>query len=234
MKNIAIILAGGTGKRMGDVNLPKQFLELCGTPIIILTLQNILNSELFERVYVAVHPSWREYLAELLKNHALHGIGIVNGGGERNDSIENALDALKTDGANDDDIVLIHDAVRPFITKELLANAIAHTSKHGAAVAVVPVKDTMVISNNGVATDIPDRSKIFHGQAPDSFKFALIYNAIKSLTPAQKREITGTSQICSHKNIPIHTFLGDERNIKITTITDLFLAKAIFREFYEQ
>lgn len=80
---------------------------------------------------------------------------------------------------------------------------------------------------------MPDRDKIYHGQAPDSFKFSIIYNALKSLTSDEKQSITGTAQICAKNNIKVHTFLGNEKNIKITTIIDLFLAKAIFKELYE-
>lgn len=79
---------------------------------------------------------------------------------------------------------------------------------------------------------MPDRTKLFHGQAPDSFKFSIIYDALKSLTEDERKFITGTSQICASKNIPVHTFLGDERNIKITTIMDLFLANAIYKEMF--
>lgn len=233
--NYAIVLAGGVGKRMGDVNLPKQFLEICQIPIIILTIQNIIKTKLFKTLYIAIHPDWKEYLQQLLYNYELRkNIKIIDGGKDRNDSIENALDALKRDDIKDDDIVVIHDAVRPFISKELLQNAVIKTAQFGATVAIVPAKDTMIVSHNGIASSIPNRNEIFHGQAPDSFKFCIIYNALKSLTSEEKKSITGTAQICSKKNIAIHTFLGDERNIKITTITDLFLAKAIFKELYEQ
>lgn len=234
MKNVAIILAGGKGKRMGKINLPKQFLEIGGNPIIILTLKNIINSNLFDKIYIAINPEWKEYLQELLFNHELNldFIHIVDGGKERNDSIENALDSMKNSVQNED-IIVIHDAVRPFITKKILLDAVNETKKYGATVAISPVKDTMIVSEKGIAISMPERSKLFHGQAPDSFNFSIIYNAIKSLTKEEKAQITGTSQICANKNIVVHTYLGDERNIKITTLMDLFLAKAIYEEMYE-
>ena len=233
MKNIAIILAGGTGKRMGDVNLPKQFLEVGGTPIIILTLKNFINTELFHNIYIVINPEWKEYLKELLFNYNIISdfIVLVDGGKERNDSIENALDSMKKDVC-DDDVIVVHDAVRPFVTKKLLVDAINETKKFGATVAIVPVKDTMIFAEDGVAVSMPDRTKLFHGQAPDSFKFSIIYNALKSLSQEERKYITGTAQICAKKNIPVHTYLGDERNIKITTIMDLFLANAIYKEMF--
>lgn len=233
--HIAAILAGGTGKRMGDVKLPKQFLEVCNIPIIILTIKNVIKSNLFNKILIVIHPDWFDYLKELLLNYSIDtsNIDIVAGGNERLDSIENALNHLKS-STKDDDIVVFLDAVRPFITEEILKNAVYETKKYSATVAVSPVKDTMIVSENGIAIDMPDRSKLFHGQAPDSFKFKVIYDSLKSLTPEERKRITGTAQICQTKNIPIHTFLGDEKNIKITTIMDLFLAKAIFKEMYDE
>ena len=235
MKRIAVILAGGTGKRMGNVKLPKQFLEICGIPVIVLTVRNILSYGLFDRVIIVIHPDWKRYLMELLTNYNIDisQIVFVDGGQERIQSIENGLDYLKGTGACDDDIVVIHDAVRPFASKTLFANAIAETQKYGATVAIVPAKDTMIVSENGIAVDMPDRTKLFHGQAPDSFKFTILYDALKSLSPKEMATITGTSQICQKKGIIIHTFLGEENNIKITTIEDMFLAKAIYEELYK-
>lgn len=234
--NIAVILAGGTGKRMGEVKLPKQFLEVCNIPIIILTLKNVIKSNLFNKILIVIHHDWFDYLKELLLNYSIDtsNIDIVAGGDERLDSIENSLDHLKSSNTKDNDIVVFLDAVRPFITQEILKNAVSETQKYSATVAVCPVKDTMIFSENGIATEMPDRSKLFHGQAPDSFKFKVIYDSLKSLTNEERKKITGTAQICQTKNIPIHTFLGDEKNIKITTIMDLFLAKAIFKEMYDE
>ena len=235
MKKIITILAGGTGKRMGNVKLPKQFLEICGIPVIVLTVRNILSFGLFNKVVIVIHPEWKKYLMELLANYTvdISQIAFVDGGQERIQSIENGLDYLKKSGAEDDDIVVIHDAVRPFASKALFSNAVAETQKYGATVAIVPAKDTMIVSENGIAVDMPDRTKLFHGQAPDSFKFKILYDALKSLSTDEMATITGTAQICQKKGIVIHTFLGEENNIKITTIEDMFLAKAIYEELYK-
>ncbi|MDE7173074.1 MAG: 2-C-methyl-D-erythritol 4-phosphate cytidylyltransferase [Helicobacter sp.] len=233
---IAVVLAGGVGRRMGHVKLPKQFLEINGIAMIILTLQNIVDSRLFDAIYIVIHPDWKQYLDELLANYQIDipRENRIFGGHERIDSVENALDVLKTKETKFDDIVLFADAVRPFVNKELLNRALSATMKHGACVAVVPAKDTMVIVENGAVLTIPNRSSLFHGQAPDSFKFGIIYDCIKSLRPEERVQITGTVQICQAKGVHVHTFLGDERNIKITSIVDLFLAKAIHREMSGQ
>ncbi|WP_104722619.1 IspD/TarI family cytidylyltransferase [Helicobacter mesocricetorum] len=235
MRRNVVVLAGGIGKRMGDVKLPKQFLEINGIATIALTLKNIMDSQLFDSLYIVIHKKWKQYLEELLTNSqiVIPRENILYGGEERIDSIENALDILKQRETKDEDIVLFHDAVRPFITKELLDRALNTTLKYGACVAVSPVKDTMIIVEKGIALDMPNRSSLFHGQAPDSFKFGIIYDCIKGLKPEEKATITGTAQICQIKGVEVHTYLGDERNIKITSIMDLFLAKAIYRELYE-
>lgn len=234
MANYAVVLAGGLGKRMGEVKLPKQFLEVCNVPIIILTLKNIIKSKLFDQILIAIHPDWIDYLKELIENCSIEkeNIEFVSGGKERLDSIENSLDFLHKKQIEENDIIVFLDAVRPFISYNILNNAIEETKKYGATVAICPVKDTMIVSKNGIATDMPERATLYHGQAPDSFKFKTIYNSIKTLTPEERKKITGTAQICQIKNIPIHTFLGDEKNIKITTTMDLFLAKAIYGELY--
>ncbi len=232
--NYAVVLAGGVGKRMANIKLPKQFMEICSIPIIILTLKNIIKTGLFEKIIVAIHPNWIDYLKELLFHYEIDetNIVIISGGKERIDSIENALDNIKNYASNED-IIVFCDAVRPFINEKILKNAVIETQKHFATVAICPVKDTMIISKNGVAFDMPDRSTLFHGQAPDSFKFEVIYKSLKSLTKEERLKITGTAQICKIKGIPIHTFEGDEKNIKITTSLDLFLAKAIYEEVRE-
>lgn len=233
---IAVVLAGGVGKRMGHVKLPKQFLEINGIAMIILTLQNIIDSRLFDAIYIVIHPDWKQYLDELLANYQIDipRENMIDGGHERIDSVENALDVLRVKNTQPDDIVLFADAVRPFVSKELLSRALLATMEHGACVAIVPAKDTMVIVENGAILTIPYRSSLFHGQAPDAFRFGILYDCIKSLCPEEKLQITGTAQICHAKGIKVHTFLGDERNIKITSITDLLFAKAIHREMCGQ
>lgn len=232
MSNHAVILAGGTGKRMGEVKLPKQFLEICNEPIIILTLNQIIKSKLFDSIVIVVHEDWIDYMKELLLNSSIQiqNINLINGGNERIDSIENAIDYLKNNKIKNDDVVVFCDAVRPFITTDILTNAVNETKKYGATVAICPVKDTMIISENNLAIDIPKRSNLYHGQAPDSFKFNVIYDSIKSLTPKEKRIVTGTAQICQIKGVPVHTIMGDEKNIKITTMIDLFVGTAIYKE----
>ena len=108
MSNYGIILAGGTGSRMGDVKLPKQFLEINNTPIIILTIRQLLKSNLFDSICVAIHPDWVKYLGELLVNYSIDKskVSVIEGGSDRLGSIENSLDFFKSHNASEEDIVV--------------------------------------------------------------------------------------------------------------------------------
>ena len=228
--NFAVILAGGTGSRMNNANIPKQFIDLCGEPIIVHTIKKILETEEFDYLYVAVHPEYKKYLEKILDKFNLkkQKITLINGGKERIDSILNAINAIYQFNHNNDDIVVIHDAVRPFVTKRILKESIDAASKYGACVAVVPAIDTMyTLDFDKNISGLTERKTLFNGQSPDSFKLGVLRNSINSLTDEEKEKITGTVQICASKGIKVKTIKGEYQNIKITTEYDLKLAEVI-------
>ena len=229
MKAFCSILAGGVGKRMGG-ELPKQFIPLKGVPIIIRTIRRILVCEEFTAVVVAVHPEWETYFSEMLAKYAtdLARVVICYGGAERHDSILNTLAAAKAKfDVGEEDIVVVHDAVRPFVSAAVLKDSISAASQYGACVATLPAVDTMLVVKDGVVVEVPDRAKLFNGQAPDSAKLLLLERAILSLTPEERKVITGTAQICVLKGIPVKAIQGDPNNIKITTPHDLEVGERI-------
>ena len=128
-----------------------------------------------------------------------------------------------------DDIVVICDAVRPFVSKEILQNSIKMSRSHGACVCALPAIDTMLYVENNIITSVPLRKNIFHGQAPDSFQVSILNEALNSLTEDEKKIITGTAQICVLKHIPVYTIPGDIKNIKITTPDDIKIAENILQ-----
>ena len=230
------ILAGGTGVRMQNHSIPKQFIPLCGIPIIVRTIQSMLNSNCFDYLFIAVNADYSDYLKELLSkyNLMLDNIHILNGGKERIDSIQNVINAVNKFGGKSDDVIITHDAVRPFISESIIKSSIKAASEYGACVAVVPAVDTMyVIDNDAYITSFPDRKTIFNGQAPDSFRLGVITDALNRLTEEEKKTITGTVQICAAKGCKIKTIQGDYNNIKITTENDLAIAEGILRELKE-
>lgn len=230
----ASLLAGGTGTRMEKHNIPKQFIELQGKPIIVHTIEKILSVETFDYLYIAIHPNYETYLREVLAKFGLDNhqkIVIVHGGKERIDSVQNVIDAVVLRSTSDDDIIVMHDAVRPFVSKEILENSIKTAGEFGACVATVPAVDTMyVLDNNGYISSFPNRQTLFNGQAPDSFKVGIIRDSLNSLTEEERKVITGTVQICAAKGHKIKTIIGDYKNIKITTENDLLLAEKLLKE----
>ena len=230
--NYAVILASGKGSRMKNIDIPKQYYEIDGIPIIIYTLNKFINSRLFDAIYIAINECYEEMVNELLCKfvdlECRKKIKIVFGGKERIDSIHNVIEEIKKEKINDDDVIVIHDGVRPFVTNKILVDSINGAREYGATVAVVPVADTMLVSKNFDYVDsIPKRSEIYKGQSPDSFNLKLFVELENKLSDEQKKIITGTSQVCTLNNHPIKMINGDEVNFKITNDFDLMVAKSI-------
>ena len=230
--NYGVILAGGSGSRMKGIDIPKQYYEINGKPIIIYTLKTFIDIECFDYIYIAVNDEYIQYVNSILEKFIdkenISKITIVNGGIERIDSIHNVIEAIDENNINDDDIIVIHDAVRPFISKKIILDNIECAKKYGATVTSVPVNDTILLSADGDYVDrIPIRKTLFHGQSPDSFNLKTFIELESKLTDEQKEIITGTSQVCTLNDYPIKMIEGDTANFKITTDADLDLAEYI-------
>lgn len=218
---------------MQSATIPKQFLQLGDRPIIIWTIQKLVRSHAFDYIYIAIHPNWKNYLQELIENWKVDAssLTIIDGGKERLDSIENVIDAIYAEHpVETEDKILIHDAVRPFITRSIINDSLEALDQHPAVVAAIPATDTMLwIENGGQVDSMPDRSKLYNGQAPDSFRLPVLEKSLKELTPEQRRVITGTAQICLLNGIPIHTVPGDPVNIKLTSDSDMLIAEGLIK-----
>lgn len=225
------MLAGGVGSRMKSATIPKQFLEVQGQPIILYTLRNMLKVERFDYIYIATHHDYIVYMKEMVQKYVEmpQKVRIIEGGKERMDSIHNVTDAIVADeGLHEDDVIVIHDAVRPLVTEKILNDSIDAAGKYGACVCGLPAVDTMLYSEDGkVVTNIPERSKLYNGQAPDSFSLPRFLEMQNNLTEEQKKVITGTSQICTMNEQPIYIIEGDPLNFKLTTDGDLLIFKSM-------
>lgn len=225
------MLAGGSGTRVKSYDIPKQFIELGGAPIIIHTLKNMLKVPRFDRVYIACREDFLGFMEDMVKAHieAPERVRLIAGGKERMDSIRCVTNAIAADsGINEDDVIVIHDAVRPFVTEKILNDSIDAAARYGACVCGLPCADTILHSAKGdVVDDIPARSELYCGQAPDSFRLKHFIEMQDNLTDEQKRVITGTSQICTMNRQPIHIIEGDAINFKITTDSDLLMAETL-------
>ena len=190
--NYAVILAGGTGSRMKSINVPKQYFEINGIPILIYTLKTFVKINCFDYIYIAIDDYYTEHVNSLLKKHfdedIISKITLVNGGNERIDSIHNVIKSIEVNELNENDIIVIHDGVRPFVTEKIILDNIEGAKKYGATVTSVPVNDTILLSTDGDYVDrIPIRKTLFNGQSPDSFN-------LKTFIELEK-----TNEKCMHK-----------------------------------
>ena len=129
MLNYGVILASGSGTRMKNIDIPKQYFEIDNKPIIMYTLDSMLSSNMFDKIYIAIQKEYEELLNNLLNKYVsldnINKIKIVYGGKERIDTIHNVIDSISLNNISDDDVVVIHDAVRPFVTKRILVSSVS-------------------------------------------------------------------------------------------------------------
>ena len=235
--NYGIILASGKGKRIKDnIDIPKQYRKINNIPVIIYTITKFLNVKSFDYILIAVSDDYTNYVKKLIEYYFeeedIKKIIILKGGKERIDSIVNSVNKIKEiNKITENDIIVIHDAVRPFVSEKILVDSIIVAKEYGAVVTSVPVADTLLISTMGQEVDeIPQRNLYYKGQSPDSFKLKIFIELLSKIGPKEKEKIIGTSQVCTFNNYPIHMIEGNELNFKITTISDLTIAEAVAGE----
>lgn len=229
--NIAIIFAGGSGRRMG-AGMPKQFLEINGKPIIIHTLDNFQNSPLIDKIYISCKKEYIHKLENMLEYYRItKAAGIVEGGETGQDSIYNGLKcALKENP--EDSIVLVHDGVRPLISEEVIEENIECVKKYGSAVTCTPFFETPVISVSGeVVEDMPVRKYMFTAQAPQSFRLGEIVRAHEEIrkTNPEYKNIADSCYLYRNLGKEVHIVEGNRGNIKVTTLEDFYLLRALLQ-----
>ena len=229
------ILAGGTGTRMGISNMPKQFLDLGNKPIIIHTIEKFLLEPEIEKIVVGVHEDWISHAEDLVEEYIStfkDRIIIVAGGSDRNTTIENIIKAIDDyKELTDEDIVITHDSVRPFITLRIIKDNIRLAKECDAVDTVVEAVDTIVESTNGeYITNIPNRTHYYQGQTPQSFRCKDFLNLYNSLTSEEKQILTDACKIFVIKGKEVALAKGEYSNLKITTVTDLKIAKSMLED----
>jgi 2-C-methyl-D-erythritol 4-phosphate cytidylyltransferase len=229
MSDKAILLMSGSGDRFGSC-LPKQFHPISGKKVYLHTLERIVHSALFEQIILVCHPDWVEGVTQEITPYTQSGyaknILVVPGGKSRQESSFLGLLACGDQTTH----VVIHDAVRPFITSEILKQNLQGAKKWGAVDTCIPSCDTIVHSSNTESIDkIPKRSEYWRGQTPQSFSYPLIVKAHQfALASGVENASDDCSLVLAMKH-PVGIILGDEHNIKITTELDLFIAEQLLR-----
>lgn len=228
------ILAGGQGKRMGHTNMPKQFLMLVDKPIIIHTIEKFLLNSRFEKVFVGCVKEYMEHTKDIIHKYigSTDRIEVCEGGSDRNGTIMNICDAIESQfGIEENDVIVTHDAVRPFLTHRIIEDNINAALQFGACDTIIPATDTIVRSNDGnMLTEIPPRDKFYQGQTPQSFRIRTLRDNYNALTQEEKSVLTDACKICVLKGTQVKVVLGEVFNIKVTTPYDLEVARAILKE----
>ena len=229
MKYYAVILGGGSGRRMGS-EINKIFLPLKGVPAIVRAIAPFTG--LCAGAVVVAAPGELEDMQQLLNRYGLSRFvkAVVPGGSERQHSVWNGLEALPEDAEG----VLIHDGARALVTEAVIQRAIESVEMHGSGIAAIPVVDTIKRAQaDGQVLETPDRSSLYAMQTPQAFRLSLIRQAHLQ---AQADHFLGTddASLLEHAGMPVYLSAGDRENLKLTTPTDLALASLLLNMREEQ
>ena len=231
-KNIGIIFAGGVGQRMGENQIPKQFLVVNEKPVMIHTLEYFEKHPEIDEIYIACIEDWIEHLNKIIEKYEISKVkSIIPGGGTAQDSIYNALKEAKKHCANDD-IVLIHDGVRPLITPELISKVIESTKEKGNGITSTPCYETIVISDdNEQVKEVPLRKNTHAVQAPQGFflkDIIDVHDEIRRINPTYENMVDACT-MCKVLGKDVHMVRGNRGNIKVTTPEDIFILEALLK-----
>lgn len=232
--NIAIILAGGMGSRtMQDI--PKQFMNVYEKPIIIYTLENFQKNELIDAIEVVCLEGWHEILQAYAKQYNITKLKwIISGGDNGQQSIQNGIEAL--DGTcSDEDIVLIHDAIRPYVPQEIIDDCIMICREYGSGLSSIRCQETMVHTIDGVeGIENIERSNVMRVQTPQAYQFKKAKWAYEQALLKDIHNEVYINTLMLHLGEKVFFSKGTQKNIKITTMDDVELFKALMKTENEE
>ena len=233
--NYALIFAGGTGRRMNSRTKPKQFLELHCKPVIIFTMEHFSKHPEIDGIFVACVENWLNELQHFIKQFYVDKIiNVIAGSAEGADkSIFLGLKAMREICAPDD-IVLIHDGVRPLITESVISANIAKVKECGNCITVDAATESVVRLDGGnKVVEVPPRREMFFAKAPQSFKFKNIYELYCRADADAVRTID-SAHLCNIYGVEMHTALSTPNNIKITAPQDYYIFRALYEAMENQ
>ncbi len=224
------IVAGGCGSRVKSAVIPKQFIEIGGVPVIVRTVRAFLAVAEIDMVYVGIKPDWHEYTDELFERFGIDKkrVKVIDGGADRNGTVMNIANTIVADhGENKEDIILTHDAVRPFVTEKIIRDNISAMTEHSACGTYMPATDTIIKSDGEKVRETLNRSELYQAQTPQTFRLLDLRRNYESLSEEQKEKLTDTCSVFTSCGKDIYLVVGDALNFKITTDSDLRMANAL-------
>lgn len=225
--NIALILSGGTGTRFGT-DIPKQYMEINDRPVISYCIEQLSKHSGIDAVQIVAASQWHETILECFKPcdcQAYGGMSKFRGfsepGENRQLSIYHGLEDIRR-YASESDVVMIHDAARPLLSAQMITDSLIAVEGHDGVLPVLPMKDTVYRSTDGRRISaLLDRSEIYAGQAPETFKIGKYYEANRRLLPERICAVNGSTEPAVMAGMDIVMIPGDEKNFKITTKEDM-------------
>ena len=221
--NIAIVLSGGTGTRLGG-DIPKQYVEVGGKPIIIYSLETLNRSNHIDKIQIVAEDSWVDSIKSWTKEFGVEKkiAGFSKPGENRQLSIYNALKDVAV-YADASDVVIVHDAARPNLTEDIIARSVQGMDGYDGVIPILPMKDTVYLSKDGKQIDSNlKREQIFAGQAPETFVLGKYLDVNQKLVDSGEIfKINGSTEPAVMAGMKMHMIDGDEGNYKITTRDDL-------------
>lgn len=230
--NYAIILAAGVGQRMRNGGLPKQFLKLMGKPIVIYTLEKFEQSEEIDKVIIVCHGGYVDHMKNLLELYQIKKVEkIIVGGCDRQNSLKRGLVAAEELGGRKNDIVVIHDGVRPLVSLSTIHENIRVAEKYGCAITVRPVTESVVITESDEANmeDFKKRANTYSLTSPQTFHLGKIVGAYEKIEKMGQEEtpLLDAAMVYAKVGGEVHLVKELSTNIKITTPEDFYFLKAI-------
>lgn len=225
--NIALIIAGGTGARMGQ-DIPKQFLTVNDRPVIVHTLEVFQNHAEIDAIAVVCVKGWTEFVHSYAQQFNITKLKlVVEGGDNGQSSIRNGINALH-EIHSPDDIVLIHDAIRPLVSSEIISDCLVVTRAHGNAVATIPCAEAMLTTEDGRAStgSIP-RDRLRRTQTPQGFRLGDIHGLHQKALAEGITNSVASCTLVEELGGTMHFSMGSERNVKLTTIEDIDIFRAL-------
>lgn len=228
--NYVIVVAGGTGTRMGS-DTPKQFLLLGGLPLMMHAIRAFSDSSNSPQIVVVIHPTlhgaW-SVLCEKYRFEVPHTVAV--GGNTRFESVKSGLAAIKSMNTEPvDGVIAVHDAARPLIATDLIDEIYRQAALTGAAALATPATDSIrIVNGNGLKNNAFPRANVYLMQTPQAFHSAILYDAYQQ---TDRDSFTDDASVVEKKGYPITLVDGDTRNIKVTLPQDLHVAEILLQQF---